>query len=73
MVYPNPSSTGTVFFAPALTYQSYVLTDLLGRVLKQDNAGGSMSQLDLSDLPPGLYILVSRGQYGDQRFRIIRN
>ena len=72
-MYPNPSSTGKVFFAPALLYHSYILTNTQGKVLKQDNKAGNLEQLDISDLPPGLYILLSQGLNGTQHFKIVKN
>ncbi|GAB3643734.1 metallophosphoesterase [Spirosoma arcticum] len=71
--YPNPTLDGKVFFSPAMPYQSYVLTDLQGNVLKQATTAGSLAELDLSALQTGLYVLVSRGEYGISRFKLIRN
>jgi hypothetical protein len=72
-VYPNPTPDGKLSFSPALPYQSYILTDIQGKVLKQDNKVSTLEHLDISDLPTGLYILVSRGEYGTKWFKIIRN
>ena len=71
--YPNPTVDGKVFFSPALSYQSYLLTDMQGKILKQDHAAGSLDQLDLSDLSPGVYFLVSQGQYGTSRIKLVRH
>ena len=71
--YPNPTLDGKVYFAPALPYQSFQLTDLQGKVLKRADQAGSLTQLDLSGLPAGLYVLVSQGEYGISRFKLIRN
>ena len=71
--HPNPTLDGKVYFAPALPYQSFRLTDLQGKVLKRADEAGSLTQLDLSGLPSGLYVLVSQGESGISRFKLIRN
>ena len=72
LAYPNPTLDGNVSFSPALPYQSYILTDTQGKVLRQDNNAGSLQQLNLADLKTGLYILVTQGQYGTKWFKLIR-
>lgn len=72
VVYPIPSSDGKVFFSPALPYQSYVLTDIQGRVQQQVEKPGMLEQLDLTNLPPGLYVLTSQGADRRQQFKLIR-
>ncbi|MCY7358970.1 MAG: metallophosphoesterase [Rudanella sp.] len=72
-VYPNPTLDGKLSFSPALPYQSYILTDIQGKVLKMDNKASTLEHLDIADLPIGLYILVIRGEYGTKWFKIIRN
>lgn len=73
MVYPNPTTDGKLSFSPALPYQSYILTDIQGKVLRMNNNAGTLEQLDIAGLPIGLYILVARGEYGTKWFKIIRN
>lgn len=72
-VYPNPTRDGRVSFSPALPYQSYILTDSQGKVLKQVTVAGTLEKLDLTEAQPGLYILVSQGEYGTKWFKLIRN
>lgn len=71
--YPNPTRDGNVSFSPALPYHSYILTDVQGRVLKQVTAAGMLERLDLSGQQPGIYILVSQGEYGTKWFKLVRN
>ncbi|MBO0935299.1 metallophosphoesterase [Fibrella sp. HMF5335] len=71
--FPNPTSDGSVSFSPALPYQSYMLTDIQGRIVTQATSSGTLEKLDLSGLQPGLYILVSQGEYGIRTFKLVRN
>jgi hypothetical protein len=59
MVFPNPSSNGTVnvVFADA-TVRDIVLTDMAGRTVKQWNAYSNNS-LQVNNLVPGMYTLRS--------------
>ncbi len=72
-MYPNPTTNGTVVFSPALSYQSFILTDMNGKVVRQANQAGSLEQLDVTDLQPGLYVLLSQGLNGTRQFKIVRN
>ncbi|WP_461053973.1 metallophosphoesterase [Spirosoma arcticum] len=72
-LYPNPSTLGRVFFRPALLYDSYQLTDLQGRLLKQVKQAGRLEHLDISQYPSGLYLLTSESRTKIRQFRILKN
>ncbi|GAB2592546.1 metallophosphoesterase [Spirosoma areae] len=64
VVYPMPATKGKVFFTPPLVFETLSLTDLLGRERFRFARAGVISELDVSTLPPGMYIL--RSQKGDR-------
>ena len=56
-VYPNPNSTGVLFFNKTVSIQIF---DNIGHNVK---AGTKVNEIDISDLPQGLYILkTSEGE-----------
>jgi 3',5'-cyclic AMP phosphodiesterase CpdA len=70
-LYPNPT-TGKVFLQPALPYQSYTLTDLQGKTIREVNQAGFLQEIDLSPFPSGMYILISQGIGQPKPIRIIK-
>jgi hypothetical protein len=70
-LYPNPTS-GKVFLQPALPFQSYVLTDLQGKTIREVKQAGFLQEMDLSPLAPGMYLLISQGSGQSKPIRIIK-
>lgn len=55
-LYPNPVSS--ILTVDSETDQdTYILTDALGRVVKSEEVNASKTQIDVGDLPNGLYVL----------------
>ncbi|WP_375446223.1 T9SS type A sorting domain-containing protein [uncultured Fibrella sp.] len=74
VLYPNPVSTsGEAVVEPAVTYLSYQLSDVLGRVVVQQNAPGTLSGISLAGLSAGAYMLrVVTAAGGVKLFRVVR-
>ncbi|HEX8546182.1 MAG TPA: T9SS type A sorting domain-containing protein, partial [Cytophagaceae bacterium] len=63
-VYPNPSNSQITVSSSGVNMAELTISDLSGRLLLQkdfDTEIGS-SQLDVSNLTPGIYILTARGK-----------
>lgn len=78
-VMPNPTNGRTIiqFFAESNFDGQLTLTDLTGRVVGQENhyftAGEQAIQLDLTNLPGGLYIArLSNSRGAQQSFKLMR-
>ncbi len=72
-VTPNPSNgLFTVSFRAGSTYQISVL-DATGKLVVADNAHGSETQQDLSELPNGIYLLSVTSNEATERVRLIKN
>jgi hypothetical protein len=56
-VYPNPSEGMYYINSQEYGVQSWVVTDLSGRVLKTQNQAISSGVIDITELPRGIYIL----------------
>ncbi|MFD2936787.1 hypothetical protein [Spirosoma flavum] len=60
-LYPNPVPiSGEVLFNPAVACEQYQLTDVQGRVVKQDLKPSILSSLSMIGLPAGVYRLTSK-------------
>ncbi len=66
-IYPNPAEDLLQVHLPAFRHAQFHLTDLHGRLVKTFGATASPFQLDLSDLPVGMYLLTVIPE-GGQRF-----
>jgi len=66
-VYPNPTSD-LIHISTEAPYE-FVITDLLGKTLKNGEVFG---QIDLSNLPSGSYILQLRTGTSIQTTRILK-
>ncbi len=64
-VYPNPASTqvSVVWDDPSLSLSAEIV-DLSGRVLKLEPMSTQRIEVDLSDIPSGLYLLITRNKDG---------
>ncbi|GAB2568876.1 metallophosphoesterase [Spirosoma areae] len=72
LLYPNPVEKGSVFFSPALNYQTLRLTDLQGKTYRYLSQPGTIDHLDVSSLPAGIYILTSQGADTRTRYKIVK-
>ncbi|WP_164851354.1 T9SS type A sorting domain-containing protein, partial [Larkinella soli] len=72
ILYPNPTPEGKVYLQPALPYDSYLLMNLAGRIVRNTFEAGVLKELDLSGLASGVYILISQGPEGCRQFKIIK-
>lgn len=70
-VYPNPTTDFIVIETEQAGNLELVLFDMSGRSVLRQNVSGSSSQLDLSGLPDGSYLLrLSDGQQAARSIRI---
>ncbi len=69
VVYPNPANDlVNMRFDSPLAGRMIVLSDLSGRVIRQETVSGSVYTMDISSLPMGMYILRS----GSEVSRLIK-
>ncbi len=66
-VYPNPASSEIVVSRSAASHTSYILTDLLGRVVASGMLDAPLNRIPVHRLQPGTYFLRA----GDRSFRIL--
>ncbi len=74
VLFPNPvSASGEASVEPALAYQRYQISDVLGRVVQRADAPGLMSRVSLAGLPAGVYLVqVETTDGGRRMFRVLR-
>jgi hypothetical protein len=74
VLFPNPvSASGEASIEPAIVYQSYHISDVLGRVVQQVDAPGVLSRVSLAGLQPGVYVLhVQTRDGGAKVWRVLR-
>lgn len=70
-VYPNPS-TGIYNVDMAVDY-TLQLTNVMGAMLLQEHRSRGLSQLDLSDMPSGVYYLTVKTEQGSQTRMLVKN
>ncbi|MDO7874212.1 family 16 glycosylhydrolase [Hymenobacter sp. ASUV-10] len=71
-VHPNPV-TDVLTVENAGAAASLTLTDVQGRVLRQQPVKPSAATLDLHDLPAGLYLLTVRSEMGTVVRKVLKN
>lgn len=70
-VYPNPTTRSISIERERNGALAAILLDMNGRTVLQQQVTTTSSNLDLSHLPPGIYVLrLSDGQQGTQSIRI---
>jgi PKD repeat protein len=72
-VFPVPARD-VIFIAPSYSYRSVMLRDLSGRLLLKPDASGPAGftyQLDVSQIPPGLYLLEVSGEDNHQMIKVL--
>ena len=74
-MYPNPAKNVLNISGNAgLSMDSVVITDLNGRIVKQQNLGGvSSSELNVSDLTSGMYLLTISSADGKGTSKFMKN
>ncbi|MBS1584674.1 MAG: T9SS type A sorting domain-containing protein [Bacteroidetes bacterium] len=70
-VYPNPASDHINIRAGAYELQHYMLTDVLGKTVKQGDVNSEKTVVDLKGLPKGLYVLGIVNKDGQKDSRTI--
>ena len=56
-VYPNPSDGIYYFNMEQYPVQSWIVTDLAGRLMRSNLQSGSSGVIDITELPKGMYVL----------------
>jgi hypothetical protein len=60
-IHPNPASDYLTITTDGDKYSHAVLTNGLGQVVVRSEIGGNVVQINIKELPPGLYFLQMRG------------
>ena len=72
-VYPNPTSSSISIEREKPGELQLQLLDMRGSILRKQTFNGTQSELDLSDLPNGIYVLrMSDREQASQSLRIIK-
>jgi hypothetical protein len=73
VLFPNPiSGSGEATIEPVMSYQSYQMTDVLGRIVQRADIPGVLSRVSLEGLPTGIYLLTVQTSADVQVFKIVR-
>jgi hypothetical protein len=56
-LYPNPAKDRVTLESHSLTTGRYSIYDLIGKVVMQGNTSGSRTEISVSHLPKGLYLV----------------
>jgi len=65
-VYPNPVQDGTLYISSTVNCRNIRLTDVLGRVILNQEVQGYLQTLELGTLAPGIYLLITDTDAGRQ-------
>ncbi|SEM04897.1 Por secretion system C-terminal sorting domain-containing protein [Aquimarina amphilecti] len=73
VVYPNPVKDNIIYIG-GLSSKAKVLqiVDLQGRIIKELNSTNTSETMDVSELPSGPYLLISRSKNSKQSFLFIK-
>lgn len=73
LVYPNPAK-GDVIYVSGLSvkYKVLQIVDLQGRVIKELNSENTSETMDISELPSGPYLLISRSKNSKQSLLFVK-
>ncbi|MEL7530106.1 MAG: T9SS type A sorting domain-containing protein [Bacteroidota bacterium] len=72
-VYPNPTSSSLSIEREKQGELQLLLLDMRGSVIQRTSTTGLLHQLDLSELPKGIYVLrMSDREQASQSFRIVK-
>jgi hypothetical protein len=65
-IFPNPTTDFVTVVTQDDQIDQLMLQDLSGKVIKQEEVVGPKTQLDLSELPKGMYFIHALGEAGDR-------
>lgn len=63
-LYPNPTSTTLSIKIEKETFHTLIVTNTIGQVLLQEPINNTISNVDVSKMPPGLYCITLKGEKG---------
>jgi hypothetical protein len=73
-IYPNPAQTQvSIYTARVLQNASVCLLNAAGQTLIRTPLTGNSVQLDITVVPPGVYILAVEGESGITRIKLVKN
>jgi len=65
-VYPNPVQDGTLYISTTVNCRNIRLTDVLGRLILNQEVQGYLQTLSVGTLAPGIYLLIADTDAGRQ-------
>jgi Subtilase family/Secretion system C-terminal sorting domain len=65
-VYPNPVQDGTLYISSTVNCRNIRLTDVLGRLILNQEVQGYLQTLSVGTLAPGIYLLITDTDAGRQ-------
>ncbi|WP_299188559.1 polysaccharide lyase [uncultured Aquimarina sp.] len=73
IVYPNPVKDNVIYIGGLSTKTKVLqIVDLQGRIIKELNSTNTSETMDVSELPSGPYLLISRSKNAKQSFLFIK-
>nr|WP_224491451.1 T9SS type A sorting domain-containing protein [Robertkochia marina] len=75
MAYPNPARSFVNLVLPTNTRVNYQVFNLQGKLMQKGEVDGMLSrnpQIDISNLPSGLYMVKVDGANLEQTFKIVK-
>jgi len=72
VIFPNPSADEVTIQANTSDYYSYSCTDIVGQVLTHKSLNGTFTKVDVSVMPPGIYIFTVYGYNGNYVTKFLR-
>lgn len=72
-VYPNPSNTSWTFNGGGRRIDSVIITDMTGKIVRQQNANTDAVTVDASALPAGFYLARIVGENATATLKVVRN
>jgi hypothetical protein len=72
IVFPNPAKNHLIIDNSKFTYHDYLIFDLNGRVVKNDKLAKENEIKDISDLPPGTYVISLYGITGSYSIQVVK-
>ncbi|WP_233557637.1 Ig-like domain-containing protein [Aquimarina sp. AD1] len=73
IVYPNPVKDNVIYIGGLSTKTKVLqIVDLQGRIIKELNSTNTAETMDVSELPSGPYLLISRSKNSKQSFLFIK-
>lgn len=63
-IYPNPVNDELFIHSPAGTYQSFTITNMIGKMMISRPFGNNHTSVNVKSLPAGIYYITLRGEGG---------